>query len=558
MALVQAAFVHIYEDESKMSTTPTENSIPEFIYKPLPDAGSYIRLINILDFDETRRIPIHCELTARPISDLPDYHAISYTWGDANNPATILMNGSRMQVSQNCEYTLRQATWYGGDFRRRYYWVDAICINQSSDEEKGFQVALMGQIYKIAERVLACVGRSTAESRYLYRRLRMDSGYYRNSHHERDGKGDRVLSLRKPWSRTAIRTFYALRDFLLRPYFWRLWVYQELFLGREVTVCCGKQHISAHVLRGLVVILLSQLIGQDFVFTFFNAITHAVPMPSLALEVSVLNPAPTTLSAAIMIAKCLHCTDPRDRIYGVLSTVKWPNKNPIRPDYTKDRLEVAIDALKIVDEEARADGYLRVDSVWQIIESLELSGQTSPQLREAVQRRWLGSPTHLANRHQGTCQTPSNLCGWCLGYEDERWTLEGLALHEEPISIQKQSDYVESPSLKYGLLLPSVARPGDWCMFDYQLPVLIARPRLDGHFDIVGKALISHGQQHIDHIYLNGTMFVVYLSYEDIMVLLESSMKSRYSDLSDDGIPKYFETRVCGQAGSSYAIRRSH
>ncbi|ROW11074.1 hypothetical protein VMCG_01259 [Cytospora schulzeri] len=148
-----------------MSTTRIEDEVPGFVYEPLPDAGKYIRLIAILDFDETRPIPVHCKLTTWPISEAPKYHAISYVWGDASQTATILLNDKPLQVTQNCEFTLRQATWYGGDFRRRYYWVDAICINQSSDEEKGPQVSLMGQVYTNAERVLACVGKCNRTSR---------------------------------------------------------------------------------------------------------------------------------------------------------------------------------------------------------------------------------------------------------------------------------------------------------------------------------------------------------------------------------------------------------
>ncbi|ROW18141.1 hypothetical protein VPNG_00172 [Cytospora leucostoma] len=143
----------------RISATAIEDEAPTFSYEALPDAGSYIRLLAIVDYDEARPIPVHCELTTWPISEVPKYHAVSYTWGDPGHTTTILVNGQRMQVRQNCEYTLKQSTWYGGDFRRRFYWVDAICINQDSSEEKGPQVSLMGQIYVNAERVLACVGK---------------------------------------------------------------------------------------------------------------------------------------------------------------------------------------------------------------------------------------------------------------------------------------------------------------------------------------------------------------------------------------------------------------
>lgn len=464
-----------------------------------------------------------------------------------------------MQVSQNCEYTLRQATWYGFPHRRRHYWVDAICINQNSNEEKGPQVAHMGEIYTNAERVLACVGESTADSRFLYRRLRMDTEYYRNARYVRDGKADPVVSLRKPSPETMDRIFRALRDFLERPYFSRLWVYQELFLGKQIIVCCGKQHVSAHVLHGLVVTNLSRFVREGIPGAIVHPYSHYTPGSSLVLEVGVLNLAPTTLTAALRNAQNLACTDPRDRIFGVLSTINGPDKNPIRPDYAKDRLEIAIDVLKIVDEENQSVGHPRMEVVDDILDTLDLFDRPSTQLKEAVQRRWLGSPTQLANRYQRNCRNPYRYKGWRLAYKNGRWTLEGFArgLYEKPISVRRQSNCVKSPSLKHGLLLPPVTCPGDWCIANWQYPALIARPLFDGHFDIVGKALSSLDKQDFDMHFL-AAKFDVYFGFEDIMVLRETLNMCYSSDVSDDGITEYLGTKVCSQAGSSYAIKVSH
>jgi hypothetical protein len=43
-------------------------------------------------------------------------------------------------------------------------WIDAICINQIDEEEKGWQVALMGDIYRQAFGVLAWLGASADNS----------------------------------------------------------------------------------------------------------------------------------------------------------------------------------------------------------------------------------------------------------------------------------------------------------------------------------------------------------------------------------------------------------
>jgi hypothetical protein len=72
------------------------------------------------------------------------YYAISYTWGDPHSLALITVNGGTRAVRENCRYVLWQARHLG---KRRYYWVDASCINQSDLEEKAYQVQMLFRIF---------------------------------------------------------------------------------------------------------------------------------------------------------------------------------------------------------------------------------------------------------------------------------------------------------------------------------------------------------------------------------------------------------------------------
>ncbi|KAK1990544.1 hypothetical protein LX36DRAFT_592401, partial [Colletotrichum falcatum] len=97
-----------------------------------------------------------CELTTWPIRSAPAYHAISYTWGDANAVRQITVNGSRASVTENCFYALSQAFSGapGGGGSGCYFWVDSVCINQHDAAEKSRQVKMMGSIYQNAASVL--------------------------------------------------------------------------------------------------------------------------------------------------------------------------------------------------------------------------------------------------------------------------------------------------------------------------------------------------------------------------------------------------------------------
>jgi len=54
---------------------------------------------------------------------------------------------------------LRQALWHlRRDDENKVIWIDALCINQDDDEEKGIQVQMMDRIFQEAKRVAVWLG----------------------------------------------------------------------------------------------------------------------------------------------------------------------------------------------------------------------------------------------------------------------------------------------------------------------------------------------------------------------------------------------------------------
>ncbi|KAG4027836.1 hypothetical protein MFRU_026g00180 [Monilinia fructicola] len=160
----------------------------------------------------------HFSLAVHDFSDdvHPSYIAISYTWGATVPLLPIIVNGKKMQVRFNCWYALWQMRYHGFT---DYFWIDSLCINQDDDEEKNFQVSIMGSIYESALWVASCLG--TGETiGVIQSALTSD---------DRDARLARIKIRQK---------------FDQLPYFDRVWIKQEIILARDITLFYGLEKIS--------------------------------------------------------------------------------------------------------------------------------------------------------------------------------------------------------------------------------------------------------------------------------------------------------------------------
>lgn len=132
-----------------------------FSHEPLPDSSSCIRLLEILQGHDQ----IIYDLTTWTVSDAPQYHALSYTWGNPTLTTSITVNGRALQVRRNRAYVLQQAF---ASKASKYYWIDAISIDQPSTQEKNHEVAMMAKLYTRAAYDLACVGPHADVSDFLF------------------------------------------------------------------------------------------------------------------------------------------------------------------------------------------------------------------------------------------------------------------------------------------------------------------------------------------------------------------------------------------------------
>ncbi|KFY84963.1 hypothetical protein V500_08826 [Pseudogymnoascus sp. VKM F-4518 (FW-2643)] len=114
------------------------------LYRTLDPGRREIRLLKLLK-SESFSSPIRGRLVHTTLDDHSPYETMSYVWGTPRFTQTIELESQPFGVTPHLENALRHLRLASRD---RTIWVDAVCINQSDDVERGEQVMLMKQIYE--------------------------------------------------------------------------------------------------------------------------------------------------------------------------------------------------------------------------------------------------------------------------------------------------------------------------------------------------------------------------------------------------------------------------
>ncbi|KOC14041.1 hypothetical protein AFLA70_24g004692 [Aspergillus flavus AF70] len=108
-------------------------------------------------------------------------------------------------------------------------WVDAVCINQQDEQEKGYQIQLMPTIYSRASHVIVWLGEAADNSDRALEDIRLAA----------DDEFS-IYKLGKPPG----KDYTAILTLLQRPWFRRIWVLQEISAARSILVMCGHFKIN--------------------------------------------------------------------------------------------------------------------------------------------------------------------------------------------------------------------------------------------------------------------------------------------------------------------------
>lgn len=195
--------------------------------------------------------PIYLSFQEGRYKDLEGgYEAISYTWGEPNLAYSLHFDdGTHILVTANLNLVLRRLRYPD---KERLLWADAVCINQSDDEEKAMQIPFMVQIFRGASRVLAWLGAGVQEQRGLHA-LQRWSRYQGKTEMRKQPQSlsEQVginTEIPKPTSAQRLsvrqRTLQSVVELLQLPWFSRLWIIQEVVFNLDLVLIYGDMEIS--------------------------------------------------------------------------------------------------------------------------------------------------------------------------------------------------------------------------------------------------------------------------------------------------------------------------
>lgn len=202
--------------------------------------------------------PLVCTLKHTSFQSNEWYCALSYTWGSPEPPFFIKCDGSGIRITRSLHEALirMRRTW-----RPVLIWADAICINQRDNSEKSQQVMRMREIYAKASRLFIWLGNPvTASDADVAVRALDKLRNYVNPLGALDNKTswtrevlDEIWQKMKQAEIEAMEEneWLQLRNFLLMPWFSRVWIFQEVASVMAVSpfnilVGYGNRTVNCH------------------------------------------------------------------------------------------------------------------------------------------------------------------------------------------------------------------------------------------------------------------------------------------------------------------------
>ncbi|GAB1317419.1 hypothetical protein MFIFM68171_07629 [Madurella fahalii] len=337
------------DDEKSFAVEqPDALSVPSYEYDKLPP-GTHFRLLTLLP-GESRRL--ECDITIHALDgpQMPPYKALSYCW---NNPKfdSLVIDGKRIPEDDplRSQYMVCHALWCSSgkrilistslrDALRKLrskseavrLWVDALCINQGDNAEKGTQLLLMQRIYHAASEVCMWLGvedESTISALELVRTLdaiRATKPHLSPQDMHNYAGAMRSLGL-PPFPSPKWKDLMQL---FARPYFRRIWIVQEIVAAGLLSklYCGGLEPVPWTTLVGAISFLDRSQWIAELSSHYDHQSSISFVLTTLDIALLWMQGAETEADRHRIRRKAQHtrrfeATDPRDKIFALIGII---------------------------------------------------------------------------------------------------------------------------------------------------------------------------------------------------------------------------------------------
>lgn len=207
-----------------------------------------------------------------------------------------------------------------------FIWIDALCINQNDLAEREKQVRLMTEIYQKVIGVYAWLGRGRDDMK-----SHLGMGLIKELDTKASSTPPPAVADIEYWVAGKLldpnyrEHWDGLTRLLVRSYWSRVWITQEISVGRGVVLLCGLDTSSLNRLR--LIINIIHRINERHVVNTMEAARQVVGAgaPFLKIERTIgawqrQDPHEKNRELLQLMANSsmTQCSDPRDKVYALL------------------------------------------------------------------------------------------------------------------------------------------------------------------------------------------------------------------------------------------------
>lgn len=307
-----------------------------YVYGPLDP--QQIRLLRIQNSDS-----LELSIEVVDLDSRPEYVALSYAW-EMQIPCHRITCGSSSYVLVTDSVLSMLKFWHAAQDKRSPLpiWIDAVCINQSDTCEKSIQVQLMSRIYSQARQVWISLG----DGNELLEQVIEHATAIRDL---------LCLLLFTIQTRTSFdfsqlpgAQWVGLGDLFMAPWFNRVWTMQEAILASDLHLRVGTKSCNFEIISQIAEVAIK----LDFVDVLFPhgrtqegepktlqfhaafRLAMMIRQANLWPDVVLRYDDPQLFWIWLRISRFKLCSDPRDRVFGLMGIVPAEIQRRLTVDYT--------------------------------------------------------------------------------------------------------------------------------------------------------------------------------------------------------------------------------